>query len=109
MRPATFEFQTAHATRMVIRLISVSEEHDIRVVSPDIGGGGGVGNKLGANPGHVCSGVASIVTSTSVKWIRDRVNNLMIAFACGYSMTSTNAATKQGRITGLPHASTADL
>mgnify|MGYP001797757540 CR=1 FL=1 len=42
-------FQAPHAIRTVVSLISGIEEHNIRVISPDIGGG--FGNKVGAYPG----------------------------------------------------------
>ncbi|MEM6578306.1 MAG: molybdopterin cofactor-binding domain-containing protein, partial [Pseudomonadota bacterium] len=87
-------FQAPHAIRTVVSLISGIEEHNIRVVSPDIGGG--FGNKVGAYPGYVCSVVASIVTGKPVKWIEDRMENLMTtAFARDYWMKGKIAATKE--------------
>ncbi|MEM6354665.1 MAG: aerobic carbon-monoxide dehydrogenase large subunit [Pseudomonadota bacterium] len=100
-------FQAPHAIRTVVSLISGIEEHNIRVVSPDIGGG--FGNKVGAYPGYVCSVVASIVTGKPVKWIEDRMDNLMAtAFARDYWMKGKISATKEGRITGLWCHTTAD-
>ena len=100
-------FQAPHAIRTVVSLISGLEEHNIRVISPDIGGG--FGNKVGAYPGYVCSVVASIVTGQPVKWIEDRMNNLMTtAFARDYHMTGRISATKDGKITGLHCDVTAD-
>ncbi|MEM1074399.1 MAG: aerobic carbon-monoxide dehydrogenase large subunit [Pseudomonadota bacterium] len=100
-------FQAPHAIRTVVSLISGIEEHNIRVVSPDIGGG--FGNKVGAYPGYVCSVVASIVTGRPVKWIEDRMDNLMTtAFARDYWMQGKIAATKEGKILGLWCHTTAD-
>ncbi|WP_121633105.1 aerobic carbon-monoxide dehydrogenase large subunit [Tropicibacter alexandrii] len=100
-------FQAPHAIRTVVSLISGIEEHNIRVISPDIGGG--FGNKVGAYPGYVCSVVASIVTGKPVKWIEDRMDNLMTtAFARDYHMTGRISATKDGKITGLHCHVTAD-
>ena len=100
-------FQAPHAIRTVVSLISGIEEHNIRVVSPDIGGG--FGNKVGAYPGYVCSVVASIVTGKPVKWIEDRMDNLMTtAFARDYWMKGKISATKEGKITGLWCHTTAD-
>ncbi|GGO38753.1 carbon-monoxide dehydrogenase large subunit [Gemmobacter aquaticus] len=100
-------FQAPHAIRTVVSLISGIEEHNIRVISPDIGGG--FGNKVGAYSGYVCSVVASIVTGKPVKWIEDRMDNLMTtAFARDYHMTGKIAATPEGRITGLWCHVTAD-
>ena len=100
-------FQAPHAIRTVVSLISGIEEHNIRVISPDIGGG--FGNKVGAYPGYVCSVVASIVTGKPVKWIEDRMDNLMTtAFARDYWMKGRISATKDGKITGLHCHVTAD-
>ncbi|MEP1964922.1 aerobic carbon-monoxide dehydrogenase large subunit [Tateyamaria sp.] len=100
-------FQAPHAIRTIVSLISGIEEHNIRVISPDIGGG--FGNKVGAYPGYVCSVVASIVTGKPVKWIEDRMDNLMTtAFARDYHMTGKISATKEGKITGLHCHVTAD-
>ena len=93
-------FQAPHAIRTVVSLISGIEEHNIRVISPDIGGG--FGNKVGAYPGYVCSVVASIVTGVPVKWVEDRMENLMTtAFARDYWMKGRISATPEGKITGL--------
>ena len=100
-------FQAPHVVRTVASLLSGIEEHNIRVVSPDIGGG--FGNKVGVYPGYVCSIVASIVTGVPVKWVEDRMDNLMAtAFARDYWMKGKIAATKEGRITGLWCHVTAD-
>ena len=100
-------FKAPHAIRTVVSLISGIEEHNIRVISPDIGGG--FGNKVGAYAGYVCSVVASIVTGQPVKWIEDRMDNLMTtAFARDYLMQGKISATKDGKITGLWCHTTAD-
>ena len=91
-------FQAPHVVRTVASLLSGIEEHNIRVVSPDIGGG--FGNKVGVYPGYVCSIVASIVTGVPVKWVEDRMENLMsTAFARDYWMKGKISATKEGKIT----------
>ena len=93
-------FQAPHAVRTIASLISSIPEHNIRVVSPDIGGG--FGNKVGVYPGYVCAIVASIVTGKPVKWIEDRIENLSsTAFARDYHMAGEISATKDGRITAL--------
>ena len=100
-------FQAPHVVRTVASLLSGIEEHKIRVVSPDIGGG--FGNKVGVYPGYVCSIVASIVTGVPVKWVEDRMENLMsTAFARDYWMKGKISATKDGKITGLHCLVTAD-
>jgi len=93
-------FQAPHVIRTVVSLIAGLAESDIRVISPDIGGG--FGNKVGAYPGYVCAIVASIVLGRPVKWIESRIDNLSTtAFARDYHMTGELAADKDGRITGL--------
>ena len=93
-------FQAPHAVRTVASLITHIPEHNIRIVSPDIGGG--FGNKVGVYPGYLCAAVASIVLGRPVKWIEDRMENLSAtAFARDYHMTGKIAATRDGRITGL--------
>ncbi len=100
-------FQAPHAVRTVASLISGIAEHNIRVISPDIGGG--FGNKVGVYPGYVCSIVASIVTGKPVKWVEDRMDNLMTtAFARDYHMHGKISATTDGKITGLWCHTTAD-
>jgi carbon-monoxide dehydrogenase large subunit len=100
-------FQAPHVVRTVASLLSGIEEHNIRVISPDIGGG--FGNKVGVYPGYVCSIVASIVTGKPVKWVEDRMDNLMAtAFARDYHMHGKISATKDGKITGLWCHTTAD-
>ena len=93
-------FQAPHAVRTVASLITHIPEHNIRIVSPDIGGG--FGNKVGVYPGYLCAAVASIVLGRPVKWIEDRMENLSAtAFARDYHMTGKIGATRDGRITGL--------
>ncbi len=93
-------FQAPHAVRTVAALITPIAEHNIRIVSPDIGGG--FGNKVGVYPGYICAMVATIVTGQPVKWIEDKIENLTAtAFARDYHMTGKIAATRDGRITGL--------
>lgn len=93
-------FQAPHVVRTVASLLSGISESNIRVISPDIGGG--FGNKVGVYPGYVCSIVASIVTGKPVKWIEDRIENLTsTAFARDYWMRGKICATKEGKITGL--------
>jgi aerobic carbon-monoxide dehydrogenase large subunit len=100
-------FQAPHAVRTVASLISGIAEHNIRVISPDIGGG--FGNKVGVYPGYICSIVASIVTGKPVKWVESRMDNLMAtAFARDYWMQGKISATKDGKITGLWCHTTAD-
>ena len=93
-------FQAPHAVRTVASLISGIAEHNIRIISPDIGGG--FGNKVGVYPGYICAIVASIVTGVPVKWVEDRMENLSTtSFARDYHMTAEIAAKNDGTVTGL--------
>ncbi len=90
-------FQAPHVVRTIVSLITDLEENNIRIVSPDIGGG--FGNKVGAYPGYICAAAASIVTGHPVKWIESRIDNLSsTAFARDYHMTGELAADKDGKI-----------
>ena len=85
-------FQAPHVIRTVVSLIAKLPEQKIHIISPDIGGG--FGNKVGAYPGYICAAVASIVTGKPVKWVEDRMENLMAtSFARDYHMTTELAAT----------------
>ena len=73
------------------------EEHRIRVIAPDVGGG--FGNKVPIYPGYVCAIVGSMVTGKPVKWVEDRTENLVASgFARDYVMQGEIAATREGRI-----------
>jgi len=66
--------------------VSVIPEHEIRVISPDIGGT--FGNKVPVYPGYVVATVASLLLGKPVKWIEDRSENLIsTGFARDYHMT----------------------
>ncbi len=93
-------FQAPHVIRTVVSLITGLSENNIRIVSPDVGGG--FGNKVGAYPGYVCAAAAAIVTGLPVKWIESRMDNLSTtAFARDYHMTGELAADENGKITGI--------
>ena len=92
--------QAPHAHRTIYALVAGIPEHNIQIISPDIGGG--FGNKVGIYPGYVLAVVGSIVTGSPVKWVEDRSENLMsTSFARDYHMKGEIAATRDGRITGL--------
>ena len=77
--------QAPHAHRTVYALVAGIPEHNIQIISPDIGGG--FGNKVGIYPGYVLAVVGSIVTGKPVKWVEDRSENLMsTSFARDYHM-----------------------
>jgi carbon-monoxide dehydrogenase large subunit len=89
--------QAPHAHRTLYALVAGLPEHRIRVVSPDVGGG--FGNKVPVYPGYLCAIVASIVTGRPVKWVEDRLENLVsTAFSRDYVMRGEIAANREGRI-----------
>ncbi|MBD3610432.1 MAG: carbon-monoxide dehydrogenase large subunit [Gammaproteobacteria bacterium] len=92
--------QAPHIVRTVVSLLSGVPESNVRIISPDIGGG--FGNKVGVYPGYVVSIVASIVLGVPVKWIEDRIENLSTtAFARDYHMEGELAADKEGNIKAM--------
>jgi carbon-monoxide dehydrogenase large subunit len=92
--------QAPHAHRTLIALVAGLPEHKIRVVSPDIGGG--FGNKVPIYPGYLCAVVASVIVGRPVKWVEDRLENLIsTTFARDYVMRGEIAATKDGRILAI--------
>jgi carbon-monoxide dehydrogenase large subunit len=91
--------QAPHAHRTLFALVAGLPEHQIRIVSPDIGGG--FGNKVPIYPGYVCATAASLLIGRPVKWIEDRTGNLIsTGFARDYHMHG-ELAVKDGRMTGL--------
>jgi carbon-monoxide dehydrogenase large subunit len=99
--------QAPHVHRTLFALVGGIPENNIRVVSPDIGGG--FGNKVPIYPGYVCSIVASLTTGLPVKWIETRTENLMsTGFARDYHMTAEIAAEKDGTMKALRVKTLAD-
>ncbi len=99
--------QAPHAHRTLFALVGGIPEQNIRVISPDIGGG--FGNKVPIYPGYVCAVVASLTTGIPVKWIETRSENLMsTGFARDYHMTAEIAADKDGKMKALRVKTLAD-
>jgi carbon-monoxide dehydrogenase large subunit len=91
--------QAPHAHRTLFAIVSGLPEQQIRIISPDIGGG--FGNKVPIYPGYVCAAVASLVLGRPVKWMETRSENLMsTSFARDYHMVGELAATSEGKILG---------
>src|ERR1700680_1481047 len=92
--------QAPHAIRTVFALVTGLPEQNIRVISPDIGGG--FGNKVPVYPGYVVATAASLLIGRPVKWIEDRTENLIsTGFARDYHMTGDLAVDKDGKMTAL--------
>jgi len=92
--------QAPHAHRTVFALVAGLPEQNIRIISPDIGGG--FGNKVPIYPGYVVATAASLVIGKPVKWIETRTENLIsTGFARDFYMKGEMAVTNDGKILGL--------
>jgi aerobic carbon-monoxide dehydrogenase large subunit len=99
--------QAPHAHRTLFALVGGIPENNIRIVSPDIGGG--FGNKVPIYPGYVCAVVASLTLGRPVKWIETRSENLQsTGFARDYHMTAELAANKEGKVQAMRVKTLAD-
>ncbi|HEV3040797.1 MAG TPA: aerobic carbon-monoxide dehydrogenase large subunit [Candidatus Angelobacter sp.] len=99
--------QAPHAHRTLFALVGGIPEQNIRVVSPDIGGG--FGNKVPIYPGYVCAVVASLTLGVPVKWMETRSENLQsTGFARDYHMTAEIAADNSGKVKALRVKTLAD-
>ncbi|MFQ5524339.1 MAG: molybdopterin cofactor-binding domain-containing protein, partial [Acidimicrobiia bacterium] len=92
--------QAPHAHRTVFALVAGLPEQNIRIISPDIGGG--FGNKVPVYPGYVVATAASLVIGKPIKWIETRTENLIsTGFARDFHMKGELAVTNDGKILGL--------
>src|SRR6266511_3590437 len=106
INPATGQatiYMTSHAPhpiRTVFALVAGLPEENIRIVSPDIGGG--FGNKVPIYPGYVVATAASLLLGRPVKWIEDRTGNLIsTGFARDFYMDGELALKEDGTMIGL--------
>jgi carbon-monoxide dehydrogenase large subunit len=92
--------QAPHAHRTLFALVAGLPEHQIRIVSPDIGGG--FGNKVPIYPGYVVATAASLLLGRPVKWVEDRTENLIsTGFARDFHMSGELALDAGGKMLGL--------
>jgi aerobic carbon-monoxide dehydrogenase large subunit len=92
--------QAPHAHRTLFAMVTGLPEQNIRIISPDIGGG--FGNKVPIYPGYVVATAASLVIGRPVKWIETRTDNLIsTGFARDYYMRGELALKNDGKILGL--------
>jgi aerobic carbon-monoxide dehydrogenase large subunit len=92
--------QAPHAIRTVFALVAGLAEHQIQIISPDIGGG--FGNKVPVYPGYVVATAASLLIGRPVKWIEDRTGNLIsTGFARDFYMDGELALDADGKMLGL--------
>jgi aerobic carbon-monoxide dehydrogenase large subunit len=92
--------QAPHAIRTVFALVAGLSEENIRIISPDIGGG--FGNKVPVYPGYVVATAASLLLGRPVKWIEDRTENLIsTGFARDFHMHGELALKRDGTMLAL--------
>ncbi len=92
--------QAPHAHRTLFAMVAGLPEQNIRIISPDIGGG--FGNKVPIYPGYVVATAASLLIGQPVKWVESRTGNLIsTGFGRDYHMKGQLALTSEGRILGL--------
>jgi len=92
--------QAPHAHRTLFAIVAGLPEQNIRIISPDIGGG--FGNKVPIYPGYVVATAASLLIGKPVKWVEDRSENLIsTGFARDYHMRGELALKNDGTMVGL--------
>ncbi len=92
--------QAPHAHRTLFALVAGLPEQNIRIISPDIGGG--FGNKVPIYPGYVVATAASLLIGRPVKWVETRTENLIsTGFARDFHMHGELALSSDGRILGM--------
>ena len=92
--------QAPHAHRTLFAMVAGLPEQNIRIVSPDIGGG--FGNKVPIYPGYVVATAASLLIGQPVKWVETRTGNLIsTGFGRDYYMTGELALSNDGRIQAM--------
>ena len=99
--------QAPHIIRAAVAMVAELPEHQIRVISPDLGGG--FGNKVPVYPGYVISILASILTERPVKWIEDKSGNLIsTGFGRDVYLKGEMALRRDGKILGMRMHTTSD-
>ena len=92
--------QAPHAHRTLFAIVAGLPEQNIRIKTPDIGGG--FGNKVPIYPGYVVATAASLLIGRPVKWVESRQENLIsTGFARDYHMQGELALNRDGKMLGL--------
>src|SRR3989441_11877385 len=92
--------QAPHAHRTLFAIVAGLPEQNIRIISPDIGGG--FGNKVPIYPGYVVATAASLLLGKPVKWVEDRSDNLIsTGFARDFHMRGEMALSDSGQMLGM--------
>lgn len=99
--------QAPHIIRAAVAMVAELPEHQIRIISPDLGGG--FGNKVPVYPGYVVAILASILAERPVKWIEDKSGNLIsTGFGRDVYLKGELALRNDGRILGVRMHTTSD-
>jgi carbon-monoxide dehydrogenase large subunit len=92
--------QAPHLHRTLFAIVAGLPEENIRIISPDLGGG--FGNKVPIYPGYVVATAASLLIGKPVKWIESRSENLIsTGFGRDYHMNGELALDADGRIIAM--------
>ncbi|HMC68838.1 MAG TPA: molybdopterin cofactor-binding domain-containing protein, partial [Mycobacteriales bacterium] len=92
--------QAPHVHRTLFAMVAGLPEQNIRIISPDLGGG--FGNKVPIYPGYVVATAASLLLGHPVKWIETRTENLIsTGFARDYYMHGELALDRDGKMLAL--------
>ena len=92
--------RSPHLVRTTVSAVMGLPQHAVRVISPDVGGEFGI--KGAGFPEAIILGFLSKKVDRPVKWVEDRLENLL---ACGHahemSIDVSAAADKEGRVLGI--------
>jgi carbon-monoxide dehydrogenase large subunit len=92
--------QAPHPHRSMIAELVGLPEHQVQIISPDLGGA--FGNKMPLYPGYITAVASSFLIGRPVRWIEDRTGNLLATgFARDYRMHGELALSAKGKILGL--------
>ena len=99
--------QVPHRVKNYLGALLANPPKEIRAIAPDVGGG--FGQKLDVWPEEVASAYLAITLGRPIKWIEDRVENMLASHGRGYTGDVEAAVTNDGRITGMRFRIVADL
>ncbi len=100
--------QVPHILRNILSALVGLQQHKVRVIVPEVGGG--FGCKLNIYPEEMLASFASMQLGHPVKWIEDRSENLAVTVHGRDQVDHIEvAATKEGRVTALKVHGISDL
>lgn len=94
------ENQGAHGTRDGLMGALGLEKDQVRVITPDVGGG--FGAKNGNYPEDIVVAMAARVLDRPVRWVETRSESMLgLVHGRGQEITATIGGTREGRVTGF--------